>query len=166
VSDKGFIEQVSLFGEDGWKKKLIFLGLAAWAGTLYALYSDYNMATGSGNLSMILFLLANTYFPAKRIRIKYKVKNTQKFFNRFLVFHIWLNTFSFFVACYHCYVSLWSNFWLMLALVLMGWLTVGGFLMWIRFKPSKIKKGIYLLHTQQIVFFVMLYAMLKGHYVI
>ncbi|VEN74101.1 Magnetosome protein Mad2 [Candidatus Desulfarcum epimagneticum] len=166
MKDRGLIDQISLFGEKGWKKKIIFLAFFFWLGTVYALYSDYNMATGSGNLSMVLFLLANTYFPAKRIRLRYKARHTQGFFNRFLVFHIWLNTSAFGVACYHCYVSLWSNLWLMLALALMGWLTIGGFLMWIRFKPSKMKKGIYLLHTQQVVFFIMIYAMLKGHYVI
>ena len=85
MSDKGFIEQIPIFGEKGLKKKIIFLILFSWAALLYALYSDYNLATGSGNLSMILFLLANTYFPAKRIRIKYKVKNTQQFFNKYLV---------------------------------------------------------------------------------
>ena len=166
MKDKGLIDQISLFGGEDWKKKALFLSGMLWLGIVYACYSDYNMATGSGNLSMILFLFANTYFPAKRIRLKYRVKSSQKFFNKFLVYHIWFNTASFFVACYHCYISLWSNWWLMIALALMGWLTMGGFLMWIRFKPSRFKKGIYLLHTQQVVFFVMIYAMLKGHYVI
>ncbi len=166
LNDKGFIEQISLFGEKGLKKKIIFLGVLFWLGAMYAIYSDYNMATGTGNLSMFMFLLANTYLPAKRIRMRYKIKHTQSFFNKILVYHIWLNTASFLVACYHCYISLWSNFWLMLALFLMGWLTIGGFLMWIKYQPSKFKKGIYILHTQQILFFVMVYAMLKGHYVI
>jgi hypothetical protein len=62
-------------------------------------------------------------------------------------------------------VSLWSNNWLVLALFIMGWLTVGGFLMWIKYQPGKVKKGMYILHTQQILFFVMAIAMLKGHYV-
>ena len=113
----------------------------------------------------MLFLAANIYFPAKRIRLRYSLKKVQDQFDRLLVFHIWTNTSAFVVACIHCYVSLWSNNWLILALVIMGWLTVGGFLMWIKFKPGKVKKGMYILHTQQVLFFVMVFAMLKGHYV-
>ena len=115
MKDKGLIDQISLFGGEDWKKKALFLSGMLWLGIVYACYSDYNMATGSGNLSMILFLFANTYFPAKRIRLKYRVKSSQKFFNKFLVYHIWFNTASFFVACYHCYISLWSNWWLMIS---------------------------------------------------
>ncbi|MBF0529952.1 MAG: hypothetical protein HQK55_11915 [Deltaproteobacteria bacterium] len=133
---------------------------------LYAYYSDYNLATGTGNLCMLLFLAANIYFPAKRIRLKYNVKNVQGQFNKLLVYHIWLNTFSFVVACIHCYVTLWSNNWLLLALGLMGWLTFGGFLMWTKYPPDKAKKGLFILHTQQVLFFLMILAMLKGHYVI
>jgi len=132
---------------------------------IYACVSDYNLATGTGNLSMVLFLAANVYFPAKRIRLHYNLKKVQTDFDRLLVFHIWANTCAFVVACIHCYVSLWSNNWLILALVIMGWLTVGGFLMWIKFQPGKVKKGMYILHTQQVLFFVMVFAMLKGHYV-
>lgn len=132
---------------------------------VYAYNSDYNLATGTGNLSMVLFLAANIYFPAKRLRLRYSFKNVQPQFNRLLVYHIWLNTASFIAACIHCYVSLWGNNWLMVALYIMGWLTVGGFLMWIKYPPGKVKKGMYLLHTQQVLFFIMVFAMLKGHYV-
>ena len=132
---------------------------------IYAYNSDYNLATGTGNLSMVLFLAANIYFPAKRLRLRYSFKNVQPQFNRLLVYHIWLNTASFIAACIHCYVSLWGNNWLMVALYIMGWLTVGGFLMWIKYPPGKVKKGMYLLHTQQVLFFIMVFAMLKGHYV-
>jgi len=132
---------------------------------VYAYNSDYNLATGTGNLSMVLFLAANIYFPAKRLRLRYGFKNVQDHFNRLLVYHIWLNTAAFIAACIHCYVSLWGNNWLMAALYIMGWLTVGGFLMWIKYPPGKVKKGMYLLHTQQVLFFIMVFAMLKGHYV-
>jgi len=157
---------IALFGRGSLKRRVVFIGLLVFIGTIYAVNSDYNLATGTGNLSMVLFLGANIYFPAKRIRLKYAVKNVQSEFNTLLVWHIWLNTFSFLVACIHCYVSMWSNTWLLVALILMGWLTFGGFLMWFKFQPGKAKKGMYLLHTQQFVFFIMIFAMLKGHYVI
>ncbi|MBF0119404.1 MAG: hypothetical protein HQK79_11255 [Desulfobacterales bacterium] len=158
---------VPLFGEGSLKRRTIFVSILSIICAIYAINSDYNLATGTGNLSMVLFLAANVYMPAKRIRLKYTFReDVQPYFNKLLVYHIWLNTASFFVACVHCYITLWSNNWLMLALFLMGWLTFGGFLMWIKYQPGKFKKGMYLLHTQQIVFFIMIFAMLKGHYVI
>ena len=54
--------------------------------------------------------------------------------------------------------------WLQASLVLMGVLTLNGFIMKLKYPPS-IHKGLYVLHTQQIVFLCLLYAMLKGHYV-
>ncbi len=156
---------IELFGRGPLKARVVLVTVLVIIGTIYAFTSDYNLATGSGNLSMILFLAANVYFPAKRIRLKYSIKNVQSQFNSLLVWHIWLNTFAFLAACIHCYVSLWSNNWLIAALFMMGWLTFGGFLMWFKFQPGKVKKGIYLLHTQQTIFFIMIFAMLKGHYV-
>ena len=157
---------ISLFGWGSVRTRLYIVGILASAGAIYATLSDYNLATGSGNLCMVLFLGANVYFPAKYIRLKFAIKDVQGQFNRLLVWHIWFNTSSFVVACIHCYVSLWSNKWLMAALFMMGWLVFGGFLMFLKFQPGKVKKGIYLLHTQQFVFFLMIFAMLKGHYVI
>ena len=157
--------QLDLLGHGPVRKRAMFVGTFLLLAVIYAYNSDYNLATGTGNLSMVLFLAANVYFPAKRIRLRYNLRNVQPYFNKLLVYHIWLNTTSFVVACIHCYVSLWSNNWLMVALFIMGWLTVGGFLMWIKYPPAKVKKGIYLLHTQQALFVVMVFAMLKGHYV-
>ncbi|NVL90047.1 MAG: hypothetical protein HWN69_03480 [Desulfobacterales bacterium] len=156
---------LQLLGQGPLKRKAVFIGAFLLLAVIYAYNSDYNLATGTGNLSMALFLGANVYFPAKRIRLHYSLRNVQPYFNKLIVYHIWLNTTAFIVACIHCYVSLWSNNWLIAALFIMGWLTVGGFLMWIKYPPAKVKKGVYLLHTQQVLFFVMVFAMLKGHYV-
>ncbi|UCG80419.1 MAG: hypothetical protein JSV60_10745 [Desulfobacterales bacterium] len=154
-----------LFGHGPLKKRAIFVSAFLLLAVIYAYNSDYNLATGTGNLCMVLFLAANVYFPAKRLRLRYNLKDVQPYFNKLLVYHIWLNTTSFIVACIHCYVALWSNNWLMVSLFIMGWLTVGGFLMWIKYPPAKVKKGVYLLHTQQVLFVFMVFAMLKGHYV-
>jgi len=140
---------------------MVFLGVCG----VFAFSSDYNFATGLGNLCMVLFIAANVYFPAKRIILYFKIKGAQQHMNRMLIYHIWLNTLAFFAACFHCYVSMWGNYWLMLALIMMGHLTVFGFLMWGKYQPGRVKKGIYILHTQQTMFFVMIFAMLKGHYV-
>jgi hypothetical protein len=165
LNTKAGTYNLNLFGDSSVKRKAIIVGVFLVLSAIYAYSSDYNLATGTGNLSMVLFLAANVYFPAKRIRLHYRFKDVQPAFNSLLVYHIWLNTAAFIVACIHCYVTLWSNNWLMLALFIMGWLTFGGFLMWIKYQPSKVKKGIYILHTQQVLFFIMVFAMLKGHYV-
>ncbi len=165
VSGRGFAEQINLFGDSSLKNRIVFVGTLFLLGAIFAVYSDYNLATGSGNLSMVLFLAANVYYPAKSLRLNFNVKGVQPFFDIFLVTHHWLNTFSFLVACLHCYITPWSNAWLMIALSLMGWLTICGYLLWMKYPPGRVRKGIYLLHTQQIVFFLLVFAMLKGHYV-
>jgi hypothetical protein len=165
MSSRSFTDQINLFGESSLKSRTTFVGTIILLGALFAAYSDYNLATGSGNLSMALFITANIYYPTKRIRLHYNIKSVQPFFNTFLVCHHWLNTASFLAACFHCYITPWSNNWLMFALFLMGWLTVGGYLLWIKYPPAKVRKGIYIVHTQQGVFFLLIFAMLKGHYV-
>jgi hypothetical protein len=157
--------QLRLLGTKPLKQRARFVGVCVLVAALFAWQSDYNLATGTGNLSMVLFLAANTYFPVKRVRIRYQVRDVQGFFDKFLVYHIWLNTASFGVGCIHCYFNPWTNNWLRLVLVLMGLLTVGGFLMWMKYPPARVKKGLYILHTQQFLFFLMVFALLKGHYV-
>jgi len=165
MTSQTYIHTLPLWGWGSVTNRVALLTVFVLTSVLYAVYSDYNLATGTGNLCIIYFLAANVYFPTKRIVLHFKIRNVQKNMNRLLVYHIWLNTFSFITACVHCYVSLWGNNWLMFALTLMGLLTFFGFLLWIKYQPNRMKKGIYLLHTQQVVFFVMIFAMLKGHYV-
>lgn len=157
---------LDLFGRGSVRKRASFLAVFLILSVFYAYGSDYNLTTGLGNLSMVFFIAANIYFPAKRLRLKYRFDNVQYYFDRLLVYHIWLNTASFVVACIHAYITPWSNNWLILALSIMGWLTFGGFLMWIKYPPARVKKGVYILHTQQILFVVLIVALLKGHYVI
>ncbi|MBT3235396.1 MAG: hypothetical protein HN353_05560 [Bdellovibrionales bacterium] len=127
-------------------------------------FSDYNLATGAGNLSLMLFFLANTYVPAKHLRQLFHLKNVDKFFITFLHWHCQMNLWAFLVACVHAYLTNWTNFWLEVALVLMGWLTFGGFLLKYRYN-ARVQKWVYLLHSQLILFVIMVYALLEGHYV-
>lgn len=133
------------------------------AAILYATCSSYNLASGTGNLCVVLFIFANTYVPAKRLRLLFNFKNVNEEFNIFLGWHCIINVAAFFLCCVHCFLSNWVNIWLKIAVVLMGWLILGGVLMKFRY-PATIKKGIYFLHTQQAVFVLLLYALLKGHY--
>ncbi len=130
---------------------------------LIAVLSDYNFATGSGNLTMILFVIAQAYLPARRLRIFFMLKD-DAFFGIFLRVHCWLNTLAFVWSCVHCYATHWHNTYLWIALGLMGWLTFGGMILRFRYPPA-IGKGLYFLHTQTIVFVIMCLCLLKGHYV-
>lgn len=147
-----------------WQKKLQATAVSAVACVAFAYLSDYNWATGTGNLCLILFLAANVYIPAKSLRKYYRFDGVQAHFDWLLQFHCVLNTASFVTALIHCYTTSWANTWLWISLVLMGVLTLNGFIMKLRY-PPKLRKGLYVLHTQQLVFFSLLYAMLKGHYV-
>jgi len=131
---------------------------------IFAYVSDYNFPTGTGNLCLILFLAANVYIPAKYLRKRYRFSNVQPFFDWLLSTHGYLNIAAFITSLVHCYNTSWDNNWLYAGLVLMGVLTLNGLIMNWRNRPE-IKKGIYFLHTQQIVFVCLLYVMLKGHYV-
>ena len=126
--------------------------------------SDYNWPTRTGNVSIVLFLAANIYIPAKWLRKWFHFRGVQVYYAWLLRWHCLLNTSSFIVVLLHAYTASWANKWLWLSFFVMGGLTVGGFLLRLKY-PPKIRKGLYLLHTQQIAFVVLLYAMLKGHYV-
>ncbi|MBF0492787.1 MAG: hypothetical protein HQM15_08405 [Deltaproteobacteria bacterium] len=148
-------------------KTLLILALIL-ACILFAYWSDYNLATGSGNLCMVLFIAAQSYIPAKYLRLFFMLKD-DAFFATFLRVHCWINIILFVAACLHCYVTHWHNTYLWVALILMGWLTFGGVVL--RFKylmdglHPVVGKGLYFLHTQMVVFFIMCLCLLKGHYV-
>ncbi len=131
----------------------------------FAYVSDYNWPTGTGNLCLILFLSANVYIPAKLLRKHYQWDKVQHYFDWMAKAHCNLNTAAFVMSLVHCYTTVWANFWLWLSMVLMGVLTLNGFIMKLRYQP-KLRKKLYILHTQQVVFICLIYAMLKGHYVI
>ncbi len=147
-----------------WRKKAVSYGIFVLWCLGFAYWSDYNWPTGTGNLCLVLFLAANVYIPAKQLRKRFRFRGVQPYFNLLLKAHCYLNTASFVVACWHCYTTNWTNFWLWISLILMGVLTLNGFVMRLKY-PPRFKKGIYLLHSQQFVFFALFYTMLKGHYV-
>ena len=145
-------------------RRLTGFGVFLIACALFAYLSDYNWATGTGNLCLILFLAANVYIPAKRLRKRYRFRGVQHYYTWLLRSHCLLNTGAFVTALIHSYITSWANVWLWGSLVLMGILTLNGFIMKLKY-PPRLRKGLYVLHTQQVVFVCLLYAMLKGHYV-
>jgi hypothetical protein len=149
-------------GQDWWRVVAAYLAVALVSFAL-TWVSDFNWPTRTGNLCMILFLAANTYQPAKLLRKHFRFRGVQIYYSWLLRWHCYLNTAAFVAACVHAYTTSWTNKWLWLSLVMMGVLTVGGFLLRFKYQP-KVRKGLYVLHTQQIAFLVLLYALLKGHY--
>ena len=166
-TDGGVLREITVADRpaSAWKKKAIGYGAFVLSCLAFSYFSDYNWPTGTGNLCLILFLAANIYIPAKRLRKHFRFRGVQPYFNLLLKSHCYLNTAAFVVVCVHCYTTKWTNVWLWISLVLMGVLTLNGFVMKLKY-PPKLRKGIYLMHSQQIVFFTLLYTMLKGHYVI
>lgn len=55
-------------------------------------------------------------------------------------------------------VVLWGS------MVLFGFLTVGGAILAWKWTPASVRKGVYLLHSQQVVFLVTLGALIGGHF--
>ena len=147
-----------------WPGKLAAYAVVIVISFLLTYVTDYNWPTRTGNLSVLLFVAANTYIAANHLRKRFRFRGVQLYYTWLLRWHCYLNTAAFVAACFHCYTTSWANKWLWLSLVLMGVLTIGGFLMRFRY-PPKVRKGIYVLHTQQIAFVLLLYALLKGHYV-
>lgn len=155
---------IAMRSNSNWKKKTIWTVVFLLWCVFFAYFSDYNWPTGTGNLCMILFITANIYVPAKKLRKRYRWRKVQPYFDWLLKYHCYLNTVAFITACIHCYTTSWANFWLWLSLALMGVLTLNGFVMKFKY-PPRLRKGVYVLHTQQIIFIVLLYSSLKGHYV-
>ena len=147
-----------------WPGKLAAYAVVIVISFVLTYVTDYNWPTRTGNLSVLLFVAANTYIPANHLRKRFRFRGVQLYYTWLLRWHCYLNTAAFVAACFHCYTTSWANNWLWLSLVLMGVLTIGGFLMRFRY-PPKVRKGLYVLHTQQIAFVLLLYALLKGHYV-
>jgi hypothetical protein len=148
-----------------WRNWLGMIAGLVLFGTAFAYLSDYNWPTGTGNLCLLLFLAANVYVPAKRLRVHYRFSGVQPYFNWLLRWHCWLNVAAFLAAVVHCRLASWANRWLWLSLILMGVLVINGFLMKLKYQPNRVTKGLFFLHTQQVVFLVLIYAMIKGHYV-
>ncbi len=154
---------ITVFKTSDTRLKAILLAVFVLCCVLFAIWSDYNFATGSGNLCMLLFIAAQSYLPAKHLRIWFMLKD-DIFFAKFLRVHCWLNVACFIAMCIHCYVTHWHNTWLWIGLIIMGWLTFGGAILRFKYPPS-VRKGLYFLHTQMFLFIALCFCLLKGHYV-
>jgi hypothetical protein len=119
-----------------------------------------------GMLSMVLFVSANAYYPARLIANKFKPwsRETTRFFKKYLDIHMLLNLLALLTLTLHGHYAPADerNIILSASFVLTVWLVFAGILMRYNVFHS-MKKQMRLIHTQQTLFVVWLILILLGH---
>jgi hypothetical protein len=118
-----------------------------------------------GIVSMLLFVVANAYYPARLIANQYRPwpREIAIFFKKYLDIHMWLNVVAFVAMSIHAHFSDERNIFLYASLLVTVWLTFAGILMRSKQFSSDTKKQMRLIHTQQTVFLVWLILLILGH---
>jgi phosphatidylserine synthase len=120
-----------------------------------------------GFVSLLLFVFANAYYPARLIANQYKPwpRDIAIFFKKYLDLHMWINVVAFVTMSIHAHFSDERNLFLYASLLVTVWLTFAGILMRSKSFSSDTKKQMRLIHTQQTVFLVWLVLLIVGHLV-
>ena len=119
----------------------------------------------TGIVSLLLFVVANAYYPARLIANQYRPwpRDIAIFFKKYLDLHMWLNVIAFVTMTIHAHFTDDRNIFLYASLLVTVWLTFAGILMRSKQFSSDTKKQMRLIHTQQTVFFVWLVLLILGH---
>ena len=119
-----------------------------------------------GMLSMILFVSANAYYPARLIANNFKPwsRNTSVFFKKYLDIHMLLNILALLTLTIHGHYARADerNIILSASFALTVWLVFAGVLMRYNVFHS-MKKQMRLIHTQQTLFVVWVILIILGH---
>lgn len=120
-----------------------------------------------GYVSLLLFVFANAYYPARLIANQYRPwpRDIAIFFKKYLDLHMWINVVAFVTMTIHAHFSDERNLFLYASLLVTVWLTFAGILMRSKSFSSDTKKQMRLIHTQQTVFLVWLVLLIVGHLV-
>ena len=120
-----------------------------------------------GFVSLLLFVFANAYYPARLIANQYRPwpRDIAIFFKKYLDLHMWINVVAFVTMTIHAHFSDERNLFLYASLLVTVWLTIAGILMRSKNFSSDTKKQMRLIHTQQTVFLVWLVLLIVGHLV-
>jgi hypothetical protein len=118
-----------------------------------------------GILALLLFVIANAYYPARLIANRYRPwpKDIAVFFKKYLDIHMTLNIVAFVAMTIHAHLTSERNFFLMASLLVTVWLIFAGILMRSKIFSSDTKAQMRLIHTQQAVFIVWLAVLFLGH---
>ncbi|MFZ4854767.1 MAG: hypothetical protein ACOYL3_00085 [Desulfuromonadaceae bacterium] len=120
-----------------------------------------------GIVSLVLFVFANAYYPARLIANQFKPwpRDVAIFFKKYLDLHMNINIVAFVAMTIHAHFSDERNIFLYASLLVTVWLTLAGMLMRSKSFSSDTKKQMRLIHTQQTVFLVWLVLLIVGHLV-
>ncbi|HIJ89016.1 MAG TPA: hypothetical protein HPP97_15280 [Desulfuromonadales bacterium] len=118
-----------------------------------------------GIVSLVLFVFANAYYPARLIANQFKPwpRDVAIFFKKYLDLHMNINIVAFIAMTIHAHFSDERNIFLYASLLVTVWLTLAGMLMRSKSFSSDTKKQMRLIHTQQTVFLVWLVLLIVGH---
>ncbi len=118
-----------------------------------------------GLVSLVLFVFANAYYPARMIANQFRPwpRDVALFFKKYLDLHMNINIIAFVAMTIHAHFSDERNLFLYASLLVTVWLTMAGILMRSKKFSSDTKKQMRLIHTQQTVFLVWLVLLLLGH---
>ena len=117
-----------------------------------------------GIASLLLFVVANAYYPARLIANQYRPwsMDTAILFKKYSDIHMWLNVIAFVLMSLQAYITNDSNTFLSASILVSVWLTVAGLLKRSRRFSRDTRKQMRLLHTQQTIFVVWLVLLLWG----
>jgi len=117
-----------------------------------------------GIAALILFILANVYYPARAIsrRMGINSREINMFFKNYLKFHITANVIAVLLTAMHGHYADERSILLKLCMVVTIWLTVAGTMMHYKY-PKEMKKHLRILHTQRIMVFVWIGLIIAGH---
>ncbi len=117
-----------------------------------------------GIASLLLFVVANAYYPARLIANQYRPwsMDVALLFKRYSDIHMWLNVIAFMLMALQAYITNDSKIFLYASILVTVWLTVAGLLKRSRRFSRDTRKQMRLLHTQQTIFVVWLVLLLWG----
>ncbi len=117
-----------------------------------------------GIASLLLFVVANAYYPARLIANQYRPwsMDVALLFKRYSDIHMWLNVIAFMLMALQAYITNDSNIFLYASILVTVWLTVAGLLKRSRRFSRDTRKQMRLLQTQQTIFVVWLVLLLWG----
>lgn len=136
---------------------------------------DDDLSEGAATAALAFLGVTSAYVPfnvAKRRLLVPRLRRNPAALKRLtlwsrnvvLPLHLVTGFLAFAVGAVHGFTAKGSNLLLWSALVLMGLLVVGGALMRWKWAPASVKKGAYLLHAQQVLFWALLALLAAGHF--
>ncbi len=118
---------------------------------------------GLGSIAVILFIIANVYYPARWIvRTNDLNVDLRKFFKNYMQIHVPLNAIGILLAIYHAHFADENNMLLQLSSLLMLGLAANGAIMYY-YLPKGDQRRRQLIQLEQVLFAVWIGAVFIGH---